>query len=54
MTYGCGAYTCKTCYPYQYGCGECGARWDEPVAYGEKYLCPDCLTESVAVIGEEA
>jgi Zn-finger protein len=42
MTYGCGAEGCLTCYPYQYGCGDCGTRWDKPINNGEVYTCPEC------------
>jgi Zn-finger protein len=42
MTYGCGADECLTCYPYQYACADCGARWEKPINNGEVYTCTDC------------
>ena len=42
MTYGCGADGCITCYPYQYACADCGARWEKPINNGETYECTDC------------
>jgi hypothetical protein len=39
MTYGCGAWDCKTCYPYVYRC-ECGADYPQPVLNGEPL--PEC------------
>lgn len=42
MTYGCGADGCLTCYPYQYACADCGARWEKPINNGEKYECTEC------------
>ena len=40
--YGCGADTCLVCYPYQYACAFCGARWDKPIDNGTVYECEDC------------
>jgi len=40
MTYGCGAYTCKSCYPFTYRCYECLTDYPTPVPNGEKL--PDC------------
>ena len=51
MTYGCGADGCLTCYPYQYACADCGARWEKPINNGEVYTCEDC--EFINNSGEE-
>lgn len=42
MTYGCGSYACKECYPYQYACEMCDDRFPTPVANGEHYVCENC------------
>ena len=47
MTYGCGNYECKPCYPYVYRC-ECGLEYPEPIPNGEKI--PEC--ESCGWINE--
>jgi hypothetical protein len=51
MTYGCGADGCLTCYPYQYACADCGARWEKPINNGETYECTEC--EYINNSGEE-
>jgi hypothetical protein len=40
MTYGCGAYTCVSCYPYTYRC-ECGKAYPDPIPNGQKI--PECI-----------
>jgi uncharacterized Zn finger protein len=42
MTYGCGAYTCLVCYPYEYACADCGNWFDNRIAKGEHYECEEC------------
>lgn len=40
--YGCGADDCVACYPIQYGCEFCDTRWEQPIANGEVFKCPEC------------
>jgi hypothetical protein len=40
--FGCGASACKSCYPVQYACDCCSAKFDEPIANGERFVCPEC------------
>ena len=42
MTYGCGSDACLSCYPFQYGCADCGATWEQPIANGQVFTCPEC------------
>lgn len=42
MTYGCGADTCLTCYPFQYACADCGGQWEQPIENGQVFTCPEC------------
>jgi hypothetical protein len=46
MTFGCGAYTCKTCYPFQYGCDYCSFVFQVPLENGKDYICEECGFES--------
>ena len=40
--YGCGAYTCLSCYPVIYGCEYCGEDFALPIANGEAFECAEC------------
>lgn len=42
MAYGCGDYTCKNCYPYQYACAYCAEQFPKPIPNGEHYVCEHC------------
>jgi len=39
MTFGCGNYKCKDCYPFQYGCEFCGETFPSPVPNGSTFQC---------------
>lgn len=39
MTFGCGNYQCKDCYPFQYACEFCEKQFPEPVANGVEFVC---------------
>jgi hypothetical protein len=60
MTYGCGAYTCVSCYPYTYAC-ECGYRYPDPIPNGgdipecdhDIAMKPASIDELVTVIYED-
>ena len=51
-TYGCGASNCVRCYPIQYACDWCDTEWDNPIANGEDYTCPEC-NHSVSYLANE-
>jgi hypothetical protein len=42
MSFGCGNYKCKPCYPFTYGCDYCGANFSLPVANGDEFVCDSC------------
>lgn len=44
--YGCGLYTCQACNPVIYCCDFCEERFDQPIANGEAYVCPECAYDS--------
>jgi hypothetical protein len=43
--YGCGDDTCARCYPLQYACDNCNARFPSPILNGEFYQCDVCTWE---------
>ena len=48
MTYGCGAETCKACYPFTYRCAACMTDFPEPVANGDPDpVCSNCGYDGV-------
>jgi DNA-directed RNA polymerase subunit RPC12/RpoP len=44
--YGCGAWNCYDCYPYQYSCDDCSEMFSEPIENGSEYECEHCGYES--------
>jgi DNA-directed RNA polymerase subunit RPC12/RpoP len=44
--YGCGAWNCYDCYPYQYACDDCSERFTTPIDNGTQYDCEHCGYES--------
>lgn len=43
MSYGCGASSCKTCYPFTYRCEVCATDFPEPVPNGQPVpVCTHC------------
>jgi len=52
--YGCGAYNCLKCYPYQYSCDWCSEVFPKRIPNGSAYQCAECDYEAPAREDEDS